>query len=550
MSPIRIGDRQDWSFLNGAWSDGPDGELIPPDGADVQYMAVAHDPEYADFTATFRLRMRTNRGAARLLFGVKDSTRYHALAIPYGGQQSRVRHFWAGLVVADGTPLQRYLAFKMVSGITARVDYWYDVRLEVRQSRMQAWIDGVLAIDVTDDTYSAGRLGLMSVVSSDVRTAQYANLQVSGQPVSPTAWGDLTLPAKHYTTPCSVVDPETFQSHPSIIKTRSGELIAEITYGNPNAAPKDDRDVHLWVKRILWVRSQDQGRSWSQPEPVPETLPGGMGIGGYNEAPFVKQDGTLVLVFSRYESDDQQSPREALHTRESKDDGRTWTGPHPMKVVGEWPKEFTLAGKTAAYPLRLRDGTLLVYLYCKVEVPTYTQDWVFTAYVLRSTDDGGTWSAPIRAERNNMDHDPWFYAGTMTETGWAETDDGVVVGLSRPMQDPFMWKIESKDGGVTWEPASCAPFPGYCISLTRTSTGALVAIKRYPHLCAHVSWDGGRNWDQGTILDYPHWANHSAVEVEPGVVLVIYMGDITETGKADTRVLRLRPTREGLKIEP
>ena len=545
MSLTRIGDGQGWEFLNGVWSDGPEGELQPPDGADVQYMAVAHEGEYSDFTATFRFRMRAGYGVARLLFAVQDSTRYYALEVPFGGQQSRVRHFWAGLVVADGTPLQRYLAFNMVPGITARIDHWYDARLEVRGPRMQAWIDGILALDVTDDTYFAGRLGLMSIVSPGTMTTHYADLQVSGQTVGPTAWGGLTPPPKHHITTCAVVDPETFQSHPAIIKTQSGELIAEITYGDPNRAPKDDRDLHLWVKRISWVRSQDHGRTWSQPEPVPETLPGGMGIGGYNEAPFVKQDGTLVLVFSAGD----KSPREALHTFESTDDGRTWTGPHPMEVIGDWPKEFTQPGKTAAYPLRLRDGTLLVYLYCRVEAPTYSQDWVFTAYVLRSTDDGQTWSAPVRTDRNNLDRDPWFYAGTMTETGWAEVDDGVVLGLSRPMQDPLMWRIESRDGGVTWEPASYAPFTGYCISLTHTSTGALLAVTRYPHLCAHVSWDGGRNWDQGTILDYPQWANHSAVEVEPGVVLIIYMGDITEPGRADTRVLRLRPTYAGLEIE-
>ncbi len=541
MSFTRIGDGRGWTFLNGRWSDGPDGELLPPDGADVQYMAVAHEREYADFTARFRFRLRLGFNVARMLFAVQDSMSYYALEIPFGGQQSRVRHFWAGIVVADGTPLQRYLTFKMVPGITPRLHDWYDARLEVRGPRMRAWINGIFALDATDSTYLAGRLGFMSIVSPGTATAHYADLRVEGQTIGRTAWGGLTLPARHYITPCSVADPETFQGQLGIIKTKESQLIAEITYGDPNV---------LTLKSISWVRSHDAGRTWSKPEPVPHTLPGGMGDAGYNEAPFVKQDGTLVLVFSRADSEGPGSARQALHTYESKDDGRTWTGPHPMDVDGEWPPEFVRPGMTAAYPLRLRDGTLLVYLYTKIEAATYEKDWVWTAYVLRSTDDGATWSAPVRAERNNVDQDPWFQAATLTETGWAQVEDGVVIGLSRPMLEPFMWKIESRDGGVTWEPASYAPFPGYCISLTHTATGALLAVTRYPHLCAHVSWDGGRNWDQGTIIDYPPWANHSAVEVEPGVVLVIYMGDITEPGKADTRVLRLRPTYEGLKIEP
>ena len=57
------------------------------------------------------------------------------------------------------------------------------------------------------------------------------------------------------------------------------------------------------------------------------------------------------------------------------------------------------------------------------------RDWVWTAYVLRSMDNGATWSVPVRVDRNNMDRDQWFYAATLTETGWAEVDDGVVLGL-------------------------------------------------------------------------------------------------------------------------
>ena len=112
-----------------------------------------------------------------------------------------------------------------------------------------------------------------------------------------------------------------------------------------------------------------------------------------------------------------------------------------------------------------------------------------------------------------------------------------------------MWQVHSSDGGRTWDPAAFAPFPGYCISLTRMAGGALVAITRFPYLAAHVSYDGGRNWDQGTILDYPLWANHKAVEVEPNVLLVLYMGHIVRKGQADDRVLRLRVTKKGLVLE-
>ena len=528
---LKIGDGKEWTFLNGAWKDGAEGELIPPDGADVQYLAVANDQEYSDFTATFRFKVRNGFSGTRLLFRLQDSMRYYAFEIPYGGQQRRVRHFWAGLVVANGTPLQRYLALNMVPGITPRKHHWYEARVECRGARIRGWIDGRLVVDVQDDTYSAGRLGLMGIVTPGVATTHFADLRVSGVAAGPSPWEGLTLPDKHWITPCLKVDPEGFQKYPGIFRTSSGELVAEITF---DTLPTS------------WVRSLDNGRTWSEPQPVPESLPGGMES---YEAPYVKQDGTLVLVKCKRRRDQSaDKPQEALYTFESKDDGKTWTGPHPFVVEGEWPAEFSLPNSVPCTPLRLRDGTLLVMARCKVTTKTHFQDWVMSNFIFRSTDDGKTWSAPVRADADNAGPGQWFQAAFLTETGIAETDDNVVLGLSRPQMSPFMWQIQSNDGGQTWEPVAYAAFPGYCISLTSTTNGALIAVTRYPYLTAHVSWDGGRNWDKGTILDYAGWANQSAVEVEPGVVLVIYMGDLNQPGQADTRILRLRVGREGLRL--
>ena len=97
-----IGDGSKWSFLNGAWQDGPDGELLPPDGPLGEYMAVRHDASYSDFTATFRFRHTCVNGGVQLLFRVQDSRHYYALDVPINGQQSRSRHFWAGMVIAEG----------------------------------------------------------------------------------------------------------------------------------------------------------------------------------------------------------------------------------------------------------------------------------------------------------------------------------------------------------------------------------------------------------------------------------------------------------------
>lgn len=526
---LRIGDGQDWSFLHGRWTDGSEGELIPPDGGGKEYVAVAPGQEYTDFKARFRFKFRAPHSGARFLFRVQDSMRYYALDIPWCGQQNRNRHFWAGIVVADGTPLQRYLSLGLVPGICPEHERWYEARVECSGSSIRAWIDGRPVADIADPTYAAGRVGLMGIITAGNQTPHFADLRVEGVTVAPSPWEGLIQPPKHWITPCREVDPATFQSYPNIIQNNAGKLTVSIPFGNPNVGE---------VRRTVWVQSTDDGRTWSSPQPL--NLEPGFG------APFVKRDGTWVCVHCK-----QDGPvTEAMYAYESEDEGRTWSDAKPLTVVGEWPEEFALPAYISGQPLRLRDGALLVPVYCQVAAPPELHK-VATNFVFRSVDDGETWAAPVRCDRNNVlpGGNRWFCPGDFSEIGLAEAAEDVVVGFGRPGPWPYMWQLQSNDGGRTWEPAAFGSFPGYCITLTGTANGALVAVHRFPYLTANVSYDGGITWDAGTILDYPLWANHSALEVEPNVVLVVYMGHIVEPGQADDRILRLRVTKQGLALD-
>ena len=524
----RVDDGRDWSFLNGQWADGSEGSLIPPDGGGKEYIAIADRYAYGDFRARFRFKFRSPFGGVQFLFRVQDSSRYYALDIPWCGQQNRNRHFWAGIVLADGTPLRRYLHLGLVTGICPEHDRWYEARVECSGGRIRAWIDGRPVADLEDHTYASGRVGLMSLITAGDQTPHFADLQVEGPPGEPELWSGLTPPPQHWITPCQEVDPETFQSYPNIIQSTSGALTVSLPFGNPNVGE---------VRRTLWVRSSDGGHTWSDPEPA--MLPQGFG------APFVRNDGTWVCVHAQQDG----SASEVVHTFESSDEGTTWSGPNPLNIQGEWPKEFSLPAHLSGQALRLRDGTLLLPLYCHVADPPDFRP-VSTNFVFRSTDDGATWAAPVRCDRNNgRNQDRWFCAGDFNEIGLAEAADDVVLGFGRPNAWPCMWQVQSNNGGETWEPAAFGPFPGYCISLTSTASGALVATHRFPYFTANVSWDGGVTWDAGTILDYPLWANQKAIEVEPDVVLVVYMGHIVERGQADARLLRLRVTRQGLALD-
>lgn len=439
---------------------------------------------------------------------------------------------WAGVVIADGTPLQRYLDFKLVPEVVPQRDHWYHARVECSGPRIRAWLEGRMVADLEDPAYTTGRLGLMDIAAAGVGGGtDFASVDVEGMPMGSSSREALTAPPPHWITPCPETDPETFQSYPNIIKSRSGELTASIPFGDPN---------HGEVRRTVWVRSRDRGRTWSEPEPP--TLEQGFG------APFVRQDGTWVCVHVNHE---EASAEKAFYTYESSDEGRTWREPRPLQVAGEWPPELTMPAYPSGQILRLRDGALLLPVYCQREIGSYLNAKFATNYVLRSTDDGKTWAAPVWCDRNNSaEPGTWFSAGNFSEIGLAETDDNVVIGYGRPGPWPYMWRVQSNDGGKTWEPAAFGAFPGYCSTLTRTAGGALVAVHRFPYLGANVSHDGGVTWDAGTIVDYPIWANHQAVAVEPDVVLVNYMGYIAEPGQADRRVVRLRVTEHGLEIAP
>ena len=534
MTSLEIGDGQGWSFVHGKWSDGTDGEMVPPDGTDIEYLAVKDDVAYADFSASFRFKFRTSFGAARFMFRVQDSRRFYALDVPWVGQQSRARHFWAGMVIADGTPLQRYLNFGLVPGLCARVDHWYEGRVEARGPRLRAWIDGKPVADVEDGTYESGRLGLGAITTPIPLTCHFASLEVAGDAVDAPAWPGLEEPPAHWITPCAETDPKTCQSYAALLQSGSGELSLSLTFGNPNWG--EERHVAL-------MRSGDGGRTWSEPERP--KLRQGFG------ANFIRADGTCVGIFPVHAV--LKCP---LHVYESDDDGRTWTGPEPLKIEGEWPEGWLPCGPVQ--PVRMHDGALVLPVISKLEQSGPVPVVPFcSCFVLRSEDDGRSWSAPVLCDAHNLNPGEPLTPGTSGqelasqyyELGLVEVTDNVLLGLGRPLRDPYMWQIQSNDGGRTWEPAAIGPFSGYCISLTRTTSGALLATTRFPHFAAHLSRDGGSTWDPPVLVDYAPWASQRAVEVEPDVVMVSYMGHCMDPGLADARVVRLRITSEGLCLD-
>ena len=314
-------------------------------------------------------------------------------------------------------------------------------------------------------------------------------------------------------------------------------MTLHLTWGNPNAGE---------TLRIDHIRSTDGGRTWGDPEPC--SLQRGFG------SSFVRRDGTIVAIHTN----NPILSATPFFCYESSDEGRSWSLPKQVTLNEPWPTAWKVGGGVRV--VRLADGSLLLPVMCTLadepKSPSLVPFWACLA--LRSEDDGHTWSSPVHSDSSH--HVPGeqlrpemggglVHAGRYFELGMDEVRPNVIVGIGRPERDPYMWQMRSEDGGRTWDPAALGHFPGYCPSLTATRSGAIVATTRYPHFAAHLSRDAGRTWDPPVIIDYCSWANQQALEVEPDVVLVTYMGEITTTGQADSRIARIQVTSEGLRLD-
>lgn len=182
--------------------------------------------------------------------------------------------------------------------------------------------------------------------------------------------------------------------------------------------------------------------------------------------------------------------------------------------------------------LETADGTLLRFQLGRAQAEgepfTDVRTWGSIhckACVIRSTDGGTSWSAPIELDRPS-----WCNAKRGSIPGSLDFTEptGVAIGnkitvLIRPVYSPMMWQCWSSDSGATWDAASRATFPGYAQSMIRTRSGAILCAHRYPQYSVNISYDDGLSWDDGTIIDYPAWAMGCMIEVEPDIVLSTYM---------------------------
>ena len=543
LSSVTVSDR--WQFL-------PDlDEIRPPcrKGAKGQStldwghtMAIAADRCLAEETieCDFQLGLGGNFG---IILGAQDSGHYYTLQIPRWGDLFRQRAFWACLCKADGSGYLRNLKLFLMPHVVCHANAWFHLKVERRGNCIRTWMDGVKGPSVIDDTYGPGRVGLTGFSRYTVR-----HLKIDGKAVTKPAWKTGDCRGRPWFLPVPDEDSSVVQFQtPELVRLSDDEILMVMMERGPDSM------------RLLL--SRDNGRTWAQHNKPQRPLPSASYFHWFVPRPGVIRAFEIGSVLAVGGNRPPLPDDAALAWCESTDKGLTWTQSKPCKLLGDWSRDiFRERTSNQIYGgTRLKDGTLLMlilhgYLDLYKMIPHCGPGtWgagtgFYQPYVSRSEDDGVTWSEPVPMDNAafNDGGKPDSPHGGFSETVFAQLPGGRIVAQARTTSAECMWRTHSDDGGRTWRMVTHEPFPGSgSPQLLCTRSGYLVSVKRGPALCLHISTDGGTNWDEGTIIDYPTSFNGQILEVEPDVVLVLYPESMGEFRPSHVRAQLIHITPDG-----
>jgi sialidase-1 len=336
------------------------------------------------------------------------------------------------------------------------------------------------------------------------------------------------------TTLTKIDQPEKhYVGWPTLIRTRKGELLAAYSGG---------REAHVCpFGRVEFIRSADEGRTWSRPQVIldtpiddrdagiTETAKGTLLVTTFTSLVYQTQKGYSQPHWQAAERALSQQQRQSLlgaWMLRSTDSGLTWSQPYRVPVTS--PHGVIV----------LRNGRLL---YPGKKYP----DPLGAVGICESKDDGLSWrwlsTIPTRAGDD---------AKNYHELHGVEATNGHLIVHIRNHNEANRnetLQTESTDGGKTWSvphPIGVWGLPSHLLRLTNGNLVMTYGYRRSPRgNHARLSTDHGRTWSEPVVLSDDGFGDlgyPSSVELPSGDLLALWYEVLERNQPASLRTARYR----------
>lgn len=311
-----------------------------------------------------------------------------------------------------------------------------------------------------------------------------------------------------------------YSAHPHLVATSPGNWLLVFTQTRRREGivihpPQDP------LYQNMMVHSQDEGRTWSEPHPVPDFGWHGVECAGLTAL----RSGIVLLSQWRFQwhslsyanaclpPSSYKRPDDLMGAAVMSVELRDWA-PEKANIAERYPwartggetwvhRSFN-AGRTFTQSIRVDvapfsggygmrggvelDGEVLMPFS---DVPNYRS--IFT---VRSADDGETWSAPsLVAEGDGHEFE---------EPAPLLLKSGRIIMLLRDNITRILHMVRSDDGGVTWTKPVVTGISDYPADLVLLNDGriACVAGRRQPPfgITLYLSEDDGESWNAPTFV--------------------------------------------------